>query len=174
MTRRGVEPRSPGPFANSLTIMPMIYICVRVCVCVCVREARWICTVVTNKNLWKTRLEELFVIHHERGYPATLIKMIRIKNSIKRTTTPPQKKTLVRACANWTKLHARTHGRIHTSNHFANGPGDVGSILGRVIPKTFKMVLDTSLLNTHQYKVRIKSKVEQSRERSSALPYTSV
>ena len=36
------------------------------------------------------------------------------------------------------------------------------------------MVLDTSLLNTQQYKVRIKDKVEQSRERSSALPYTSV
>ena len=32
------------------------------------------------------------------------------------------------------------------------------------------MVLDSSLLNTKQYKVRIKSKVEQSRERSSALP----
>ena len=37
-----------------------------------------------------------------------------------------------------------------------------------------KMVLDTFLLNTQQYKVRIKDKVEQSRERSSALPYTSV
>ena len=56
---------------------------------------------------------------------------------------------------------------------FANGPGDMGSIPGRVIPKTLKMVLDTSLLIT-QYKVRIKSKVEQSRVRSSALPYTSV
>ena len=31
------------------------------------------------------------------------------------------------------------------------------------------MVLDASLLNTQQYKVRIKGKVEQSRERSSAL-----
>ena len=31
---------------------------------------------------------------------------------------------------------------------FANGPGDLGSIPGRVIPKTLKMVLDTSLLNT--------------------------
>ena len=51
---------------------------------------------------------------------------------------------------------------------FTNGPGDRGSFLGRVIPKTFKMVLDTSLLNTQQYKVRIKSKVKQSRERSSA------
>ena len=46
----------------------------------------------------------------------------------------------------------------------------MGSIPGRVIPKTLKMVLDTSLLNTHQYKVRIEGKVEQSRERSSALP----
>ena len=51
---------------------------------------------------------------------------------------------------------------------FANGPGDLGSIPGRVIPKTLKMVLDTSLLNTQDYKVRIKGKVEPSRERSSA------
>ena len=36
------------------------------------------------------------------------------------------------------------------------------------------MVLDTSLLNTQQYKVRIKGKVEQSREKSSAFPYASV
>ena len=56
----------------------------------------------------------------------------------------------------------------------ANGPGDLGSIQGRVIPKTLKMVLDISLFNTQQYKVRIKGKVKQSRERSSALPYTSV
>ena len=53
-------------------------------------------------------------------------------------------------------------------------PGDVGSIPGRVIPKTLKMVLDATLLNTQQYKLRIKGKVEQSRERSSSLPYTSV
>ena len=33
-----------------------------------------------------------------------------------------------------------------------------------------QMVLDTSLLNTQHYKVCIKSKVEQSRERSSTLP----
>ena len=57
---------------------------------------------------------------------------------------------------------------------FANGPGDLRSISGRVIPKTLKMVLDVSLLNTQHYKVRIKGKVEQSRERSSALPYTLV
>ena len=57
---------------------------------------------------------------------------------------------------------------------FANFLGDLGSIPGRVIPKTQKMVLDTSLLNTQQYKVRIKDKVVQSWERGSALPYTSV
>ena len=53
---------------------------------------------------------------------------------------------------------------------FANGPGDLGSIPGRVIPKTLKMELDTTLLNTQHYKVRFKGKVEQSREWSSALP----
>ena len=52
---------------------------------------------------------------------------------------------------------------------FANGPGDLGSIPGRVIPKTLKMVLDASLLNTQHHKVQIKSKVEKSRERSSIL-----
>ena len=57
---------------------------------------------------------------------------------------------------------------------FANGPGDWGSSQGPVIPRTFKMVLDTSLLNTQQYKVHIEGKVGQSRERSSVLPYTSV
>ena len=54
---------------------------------------------------------------------------------------------------------------------FAIGPGDLGSIRGRVIPKTQKMVLDASLFNTHHFKVRIKGKVEKSRERSSALLY---
>ena len=57
---------------------------------------------------------------------------------------------------------------------FANGPGDLGSTTGRVIPKTKKMVLDATLLNTQHYQVRIKGKVEESRERSSALPYTLV
>ena len=55
---------------------------------------------------------------------------------------------------------------------FANGPGDLGSIPGQVIPKTLKMVLVASLLNTQHYKVQIKGKVEKSRERSSALLYT--
>ena len=52
---------------------------------------------------------------------------------------------------------------------FANGQEDLGSIPDRVILKTLKKVLDTSLLNTQHYKVRIKSKEEQSRETNSAL-----
>ena len=55
---------------------------------------------------------------------------------------------------------------------FANGPGDLGSIPDRVIPKTQKVVLDATLLNTQHYKIRFKGKLEQSREWSSALPYT--
>ena len=43
---------------------------------------------------------------------------------------------------------------------FTNGAGDQGSLLGRVIPNTQKMVLAK-----HQhYKVNIKSKEEQSME----------
>ena len=50
------------------------------------------------------------------------------------------------------------------SRVFANGPGDRGSIPGRVIPKTQKMVFDAALLNTQHYKLRFKNKVEQSWE----------
>ena len=57
---------------------------------------------------------------------------------------------------------------------FANGLGDLGSIPDRVIPKIKKKVLDASLLNIQPYKIRIKGKVEQSKERSSALAYTLV
>ena len=60
------------------------------------------------------------------------------------------------------------------SRVFANILRDQASIPGRVIPKTKKMVLDATLLNTQHYKVQIKGKMEQSREWSSALPYTSV
>ena len=47
---------------------------------------------------------------------------------------------------------------------FANSPRGRGSIPDRVIPKTQKLVFDAALLNTQHYKVRIKGKVEQSRE----------
>ena len=51
---------------------------------------------------------------------------------------------------------------------------DFVSLPGRVIPKTQKVVLDISLLNTQHYKVQIKGKVEEIKENSSALPYTTV
>ena len=60
------------------------------------------------------------------------------------------------------------------SKVFVIGLGDRGSIPGRVILKTQKLVLDVALLNTQHYKVRIKSKMEQFREWSNTLPYTSV
>ena len=56
------------------------------------------------------------------------------------------------------------------SRVFTNGLGDRGSIPGWVIPKTQKMALDAALLSTQLYKVRIKGKVEQSREWNSASP----
>ena len=72
-----------------------------------------------------------------------------------------------------TETHFETNVCGSVGRVFTTGPGDLSSIPGRVIPKTLKMVLDTSLLNTQQYKVSIESEVEQSRERSSALPNTS-
>ena len=63
---------------------------------------------------------------------------------------------------------------LHYYKGKVSGPGDQGLIPGWVIPKIQKMVLDATLLNTQHYKVRIKGKVKQSRERSNTLPYTLV
>ncbi len=65
--------------------------------------------------------------------------------------------------------HISLMGRV-----FANGPGDSGSIPGRVIPKTFKMVLDTSLLNTQQYKVRNKGKVPHAHTHTHTHTHTHI
>ena len=53
---------------------------------------------------------------------------------------------------------------------FTNGPGDLSSIPCRVIPNTLKIVLDTSLLNTQQYKVRIEGKGSNPRKRVAPFP----
>ena len=47
---------------------------------------------------------------------------------------------------------------------FTNGPGDLGSISGRVISMTQKMVFESALLNTQYYNIWIKGKVEQPRD----------
>ena len=41
---------------------------------------------------------------------------------------------------------------------FTNGPGDRGSIPGRIITKIQTVIIDISLLNTQHKKVRIKGK----------------
>ena len=43
---------------------------------------------------------------------------------------------------------------------FFNGPGDLGLVSGRVLPKTQKIVLNAIFLNNQHFKVRIKDKVE--------------
>ena len=53
---------------------------------------------------------------------------------------------------------------------FANGPEDWGSIPGWALLKTQKMVFDAALLNTQHYKVQIKGKVEQSKNRIVSSP----
>ena len=72
---------------------------------------------------------------------------------------------------NWLRLNKKLAQRLECSPMARETRG---SIPGRVIPKTLKMELDTTLLNTQHYKVRFKGKVEQSWEWSSALPYTLV
>ena len=57
---------------------------------------------------------------------------------------------------------------------FANGPGQPESNLRSSHTKDSKNGIDASLLNTQHYKLWIKSKREQSREKSSALSYTLV
>ena len=73
----------------------------------------------------------------------------------------------------WTEYYFQAFGLM--SRVFTNGPEDRGSIPGQVIPKTQKMVLYFTLLNTQYYKVKIKGKVEQSRNGvvSSPIPQCS-
>ena len=62
--------------------------------------------------------------------------------------------------------HIGVMGRV-----FAYGHGDKSSIAGRVISKTQKVLLFTTLFNTQHYEVRIEGEVELTREMRSTLPY---
>ena len=91
-----------------------------------------------------------------------------------------------------TRTHAHTHTHWEMINHgsfvYQFQPDIIQSIQqlrrinqkmyrkipGQVIPKTQKMVLKAALLSTQHYKINIKDKMEQSRERSSVLPNISV
>ena len=68
-------------------------------------------------------------------------------------------------------IYIYIYTNVYIVHAFTTSPRDLDSIPGRVIPKTLKWILDTSLLTTQQYLVRIKGKVEQSRERKSSYPY---
>ena len=95
-----------------------------------------------------------------------------LKNLIQKNVLPTDPTKKVRLIIYYNKFDRDIGPAVRV---FANGPGDLGSIPGRVIPKTLKkMELDTTLLNTQHYKVQFKGKVEQSWEWSSALPYTLV
>ena len=59
------------------------------------------------------------------------------------------------------------------SRVFTNGLGDWSSIPGQVIPKTQKMVLDATLLNTQHYKVRIKWSNPRNKIAPSPTPWCS-
>ena len=56
---------------------------------------------------------------------------------------------------------------------FANGPGRPRFNPMSSHTQNYEMVLDAAMLDTQNYKVRIKGKVEQSRKWSNALSYTS-
>ena len=102
----------------------------------------------------------------------TGVKLGQLYNNTWNTFTESQKKRPGSFKNVINKMYLQITG--HWPRAFTNRPGDQGSIPGRVIPKTLEMVLDAPSLNTQQYKVRIKGKVDQSRERSSAIPYTSL
>ena len=125
---------------------------------------------------WCGGYEEVFCIPQSTSIFGTLLSDCLIsyaENSLGHGFTPLQRSSqciiLVQltglSCLLYAKLLIGLVGRV-----FANGPGDLSSIPGHVLPKTLKIVLDTSLLNTQHYKVHVKGKVEQSRERSSSSP----
>ena len=125
-----------------------IYINFHIDICVCVYIYIYIYTIYPTPPLGQDMTQGQMDTH-----PETTICLIKIyKSKFVYTYTDLLKNGLM-------------------SRGFANGLGDLGSIQGRVIPKTQKMALDAALLNT---KVRIKGKVKQSREWNSAFPYTSV
>ena len=50
-----------------------------------------------------------------------------------------------------------------------NGTGDEGSMLGRVIPKTQKMILDAVLHNTQHYHIYLTPPLEQNMTQAQFL-----
>ena len=88
-----------------------------------------------------------------REVSSTIFKVFGMtRPGIEPRSSGPLANTLPTRPMNWDRLFGQV-GRV-----FANDPGVMGSVSGRVIPKTLKMVLDTFLLNTQRYKVRLRIK----------------
>ena len=68
----------------------------------------------------------------------SLIYFLLLANSFPTPLSPPTNFTFDQF--HFSKYMGNPEGRV-----FVNGPGDLGSNLGRVIPKTLKMVHDTTL-----------------------------
>ena len=141
MNRPGIEPRSPGPLVNTLTIMPMSANHIEM------KEK-------IRKEIFRRR--KLHETQNTEKSPGDLRRLAVTQTLFANAGVKISQMMILLLLSRLIGLVGRV---------FANG---------RVIPKTLKMVLDTSLLNTQQYKIRINGKMEQSRERSRALPYTSV
>ena len=149
-------------------------VCLSVCVCVCVCASRFSVYII-NIIYWSNRI---YIKFPHLAYRSTPIDKFSFwwGGSV----------------GFWLEIHTQlyiyiyiyiymhTHIQtIHTHPDiaimvrvFANGLRDLGSIPSRVLPKTQKMVLDATLLNTQHYMVRIKGKVEQLREKNRAPPHT--
>ena len=152
MTQPGIEPRSPMPLANTLPTEPHITVKKDV-------GFLFFLLLVTIGRL------VLFCYFYSIDYMQTIIFSIIHYNFSMVHSASYLKRYIMHVIILYTVICTHSHTHSHTHTHiyiyivFANGLGDLGSITGRVIPKTFKMVLDISLLNTQQYN----GKVEQSR-----------
>ena len=85
------------------------------------------------------------------------------KGSLRSPSTPVKNFT-------FTYFHSANPAHRHNRYSFRQWSGRPRFNPRSYHTKDSKMVLDTSLLNTQQYKVRIEGKGEQSRERSSTFP----
>ena len=112
----------------------------------------------------------VFTIVHQFSLSVCLSLSLSLTHSHTHTHAQTHTHTYTRA-----NTHTHTHIYIYIYiyiyiNFLLNGPGDQGSISGRLVPQSQKMVAGAAMLNTQHHVIRIKGKVEQFRECSSTLP----
>ena len=139
-----------------------VSMCVSVCVCLCVSKCVSVCVCVcvcVSVCVNVRFCVYLLNLHWNRvKWLENEIKVIMIERDDFINNQSPVETSILSAepctqCGSNSQLyHESTQRQGLVNRVFANCPGDRGSIPGRVIPKTLKMVLGTSL----QYKVRIR------------------